>query len=81
MNEEQYAEMEANEIDKEDSYFAARQRGNDTMHNRKLFEAGFERGYKEGMKEKHGRLLVLATKHCPNDHHDFEEIKQIANDT
>ena len=24
------------------------------------------------------RLLVLATKHCPQDHHDFEEIKRIA---
>ena len=26
------------------------------------------------------RLLVLATKHCPNEHHDFDEIRQLAND-
>ena len=26
------------------------------------------------------RLLTIATKHCPNDHHDFEEIKRIAGD-
>lgn len=27
------------------------------------------------------RLLTLATKHCPNDHRDFEEIKRIAGDS
>ena len=24
------------------------------------------------------RLLALATKHCPTQHHDFDEIKEIA---
>jgi hypothetical protein len=26
------------------------------------------------------RLLVLATKHCPRDHHDWQEIMRIAGD-
>lgn len=33
-----------------------------------------------GLLKDRERLLVLATKHCPSDHHDFEEIKRIASD-
>lgn len=33
----------------------------------------------EGKQSAYERLLVLATKHCPNDHHDFQEIIRIAN--
>jgi len=28
-----------------------------------------------------GRLLVLATKHCPHDHHDWKELVEIAKRT
>lgn len=30
------------------------------------------------LDKDYSRLLTLATKHCPNDHPDFEEIKRIA---
>lgn len=32
-------------------------------------------------KEKLDRLLTLATKHCPRDHHDWSEIVKIAEGT
>ena len=32
----------------------------------------------EMLREERDRLLVLATKHCPRDHHDFSEILNIA---
>jgi len=31
------------------------------------------------MLAKNDRLLVLATKHCPQDHHDWDEILKLAN--
>lgn len=33
-----------------------------------------------GLGKNHKRLLVLATKHCPIDHHDFEVVKRIASE-
>lgn len=45
MNEMQWAEMECNMNEKEDAYFKARSEL-DTEENRKLFRAGFERGYR-----------------------------------
>ena len=33
---------------------------------------------KEQLQKDNTRLLVLATKHCPIEHHDFDEIKKIA---
>jgi len=80
MNEKQYAEMEASLINIGESYFAARHEMLGSINNKRLFEAGFIRGYKECIKEKCDRLLVLATKHCPSDHRDFEEIKRLAGD-
>lgn len=35
--------------------------------------------FKEVMAERK-RLLTLATKHCPRDHHDWQEILRIAGD-
>ena len=32
----------------------------------------------EATKAERHRLLVLATKYCPTDHHDWQEILQIA---
>lgn len=32
----------------------------------------------ENKQAAYERLLVLATKHCPSDHHDFQEIELIA---
>ena len=32
------------------------------------------------MKMERDRLLVLATKHCPKNHHDWDEILKIAGD-
>lgn len=36
--------------------------------------------YKEisELQKQRERLLVLATKHCPKDHHDWQEILEIA---
>jgi hypothetical protein len=34
-----------------------------------------------GLLKDRERLLVLATKHRPNDHPDFAEIKKLAGDT
>ena len=34
----------------------------------------------ERVRRERERLLVLATKHCPKDHHDWAEILVIAND-
>lgn len=35
--------------------------------------------FEEVMAERN-RLLTLATKHCPRDHHDWQEILRIAGD-
>jgi len=35
----------------------------------------------ERLMEEHKRLLVLATKHCPTNHHDWLEILEIAGDS
>lgn len=32
------------------------------------------------LSEKADRLLVLATKHCPKEHHDWQEVLRIAGD-
>ena len=45
MKEIEYARMEAEIIDRSDSYFKARP-SLDTVENRKLFEDGLERGFK-----------------------------------
>ena len=45
MNEKQIAMMEAEIAAASDKYFSARPQA-DTDHNRHIFEAGFERGYK-----------------------------------
>lgn len=37
-------------------------------------------GHVAQLRRERDRLLVLATKHCPIAHHDFDEIKVIAND-
>ena len=34
----------------------------------------------EGVAAERNRLLTLATKHCPRDHHDWQEILRIAGD-
>lgn len=44
MSEAYYAEMEANRNDSEDEYFKARPQA-DTLANRSLFRAGFERAF------------------------------------
>jgi hypothetical protein len=31
-------------------------------------------------EDERSRLLTLATKHCPKDHHDWAEIIEIADD-
>ena len=33
------------------------------------------------MEKERDRLLVLATKHCPKEHHDWEEIIEAASAT
>lgn len=38
----------------------------------------FVKSEKEEIQQKTERLLVLATKHCPRDHHDWAEILVIA---
>ncbi|MBL3601080.1 MAG: hypothetical protein JMN25_14645 [gamma proteobacterium endosymbiont of Lamellibrachia anaximandri] len=35
----------------------------------------------ESMQKRQDRLLVLATKYCPREHHDWREILRIADDT
>ena len=49
MDEQNHVQMEAERSDQSDSYFMARPQV-DTPHNRKLFEAGFERGFKADRK-------------------------------
>ena len=51
MKEEDIAEMEAEEIYKEDAYFGARHLSYDTPNRRHTFRAGFERGYKAAMEK------------------------------
>ena len=34
----------------------------------------------EELRLERNRLLVLATKHCPKDHHDWQEILQFDSD-
>lgn len=41
-------------------------------------EAPRRRGKSASAREE--RLLVLATKHCPREHHDWQEILTLAND-
>lgn len=47
MKNDWVAIMEAEEIGASDAYFEARHSSLDTGHNRHLFRAGFERGYKK----------------------------------
>ena len=49
LTEDQLAEIEAEEIVKSDAYFGARPKGADAISSRKLFSAGFERGYKAAL--------------------------------
>ena len=39
----------------------------------------YRRSHKK-LKLERDRLLVLATKHCPKNHHDWDEILKIAGD-
>lgn len=55
MNEIEYAKMEAEIIDRSDSYFKARP-SLDTLENRKLFEDGFQRGSKISTQKVIGQL-------------------------
>lgn len=35
---------------------------------------------RDRLRKERDRLLVLATKYCPKDHHDWQEILRIAGD-
>ena len=39
----------------------------------------YRRSHKK-LKLERDRLLVLATKHCPKNHHDWDEILKISGD-
>jgi hypothetical protein len=46
---------------------------------RALYEA-MKKYYGDLENDQRNRLLTLATKHCPRDHHDWQEILRIAGD-
>lgn len=52
--EQIYAIKEGECIAAEDAYFKARSEMLDTTHNRRIFEAGFERGYDAALKTSPG---------------------------
>lgn len=58
MSEEEYARREAEEIHAENSYFEARPEV-DTQNRRRVFEAGFIRGY-DSVRPKYPRGLTDA---------------------
>lgn len=60
MTEDQIAEMEADELEKSDAYFGARDISNDARSSRVFFEAGFQRGYKSAMVR-----YLNTEKECP----------------
>ena len=35
---------------------------------------------RDKLQQERDRLLVIATKHCDSNHHDWDEILRIAND-
>jgi hypothetical protein len=52
MNEKEIAIMEGLRNRASDEYFKVRARILDTGHNRKIFEAGYERGYQTSTERK-----------------------------
>jgi len=52
---------------------------NDEIENFHTFLGALSNLYTR-MQAERDRLLVLATKHCPREHHDWQEILRIADD-
>ena len=54
---------------------------NDTCMMCNFLERGDCHEMKDKLRKERDRLLVLATKHCSKEHHDWDEILKIADDT